>query len=783
MCDDACHYFGDCCIDRNPNEKCSSEEETLQFFAAVEHLQRSQFRCVSFYSVDQKYLAVSSCPATWIDDSVRLQCEAPPSAEFGFASIPLSYQYFVTYRNVYCALCNDVDPSELTPWDVDLLCPKEAHENFIHGISSYENLVQGNHKSCERYKMHVPSYSNGSALRPCYDNIQCPVNTCPQLSRACESVTASFPEYISFPYKNLFCYYCQHMTCLPPRPNATILPNDYYIGCYFRLWPPIRLLRPISILFDFSSDGAVKYAVEDTFVEKVTVSCSEGMVYDPFSLTCLTLSCWDGYVLQKGQCLKIVLPVNISCSSDPQIQFAVSLVLNATFSSNCVVALNELRDCLDNQLFPSATLTPIESTNTQRDICNDLLRKEAKFTMANMSATFDTITEELESLSSHSNSSIILRTECGVEKVILSEGCMQDNFSESCLSKNGSLLVYRGFYFLEILGETYIYVNSTEKLYPKSEIMIQRTFPSSVGSSSVTVCHVNELDGLACRVAVFNSSLFEPAGKSGNIRYMPTGDVIRSGEYELDRIGSIMVCEFLNRTGTGTRNQTRFLFQYSPAQVFLSYICMPLSMLALVITFGVYCILPSLKKKVCSKLIMLLCVDLFLAQLLLLVSGTALSVSEACTFVAIFSHFCWLSVFTTTTALAFDLAKTFGSHTSIHFGAEGTGTFLLYVSAALGSSLALVVICASVAFTKGEELGIRYGDEELCWLGGQVANLIAFGVPVAIVLIINSLLFVITVKGIHASKKATRGMVNRELGKQLRNNLRTFVKVMYKTGL
>ncbi|XP_041453546.1 adhesion G protein-coupled receptor E2-like [Lytechinus variegatus] len=151
---------------------------------------------------------------------------------------------------------------------------------------------------------------------------------------------------------------------------------------------------------------------------------------------------------------------------------------------------------------------------------------------------------------------------------------------------------------------------------------------------------------------------------------------------------------------------------------------------------------------------MTLCVSLFLAQCLLLFGGMVSSASQhLCTVFAAASHFSWLTVFTVSTMIAFDLSRTFGSHANIRVSTANLRLLTGYLSLAFGLPFLFVSFTLTLSILKGKDLDFHYGKQSSCWIGDGLAILFVFGVPVLFLLCLNLLFFVKTVHGIAKSKK------------------------------
>ncbi|XP_030843265.1 adhesion G protein-coupled receptor E2-like [Strongylocentrotus purpuratus] len=254
---------------------------------------------------------------------------------------------------------------------------------------------------------------------------------------------------------------------------------------------------------------------------------------------------------------------------------------------------------------------------------------------------------------------------------------------------------------------------------------------------------------LLCSSSVFNISLFVRLGDDGMLQYVPSGDVINPAEYVSLGDGTIQACQFLSQNGTVNETTTYSFFRYSSTQTTLSLAGTTLSLASLFITLVCYITFPTLRRLVSNQLIMAFCGTLFVAQCLFLFGGMASSVSQnLCRTLAAFLHFFWLSVFTLSSSIAFDLRRTFGSNKTIRVSTASRKVLSLNIAVATGIPLLIVVISLILSVFVGDDIDLHYGNELACWVGGGKANLVVFGVPVVVLLAFNFFCFMDTISSL-----------------------------------
>ncbi|XP_011668512.2 adhesion G-protein coupled receptor G2-like [Strongylocentrotus purpuratus] len=267
-------------------------------------------------------------------------------------------------------------------------------------------------------------------------------------------------------------------------------------------------------------------------------------------------------------------------------------------------------------------------------------------------------------------------------------------------------------------------------------------------------------------------------GDDGMLQYVPSGDVINPAEYVSLGDGTIRACQFLRQNGTVNETTIYSFFRYSPTQTTLSLAGTTLSLASLFITLVCYITFPTLRRLVSNQLIMAFCGTLFVAQCLFLFGGMASSVSQnLCRTLAAFLHFFWLSVFTLSSSIAFDLRRTFGSNKTIRVSTASRKVLLLYIAVATGIPLLIVVISLILSVFIGDDIDLHYGNELACWVGGGKANLVVFGVPVVVLLAFNFSCFIDTIRGISHSK---RDSMTLHEGTENRSNHQELLKIAIK---
>ena len=249
FCDSQCKDYGDCCY--------SSSKSTVQYECIDYLLPTITNKTLPFYrlSVWMK----TECLQIYHGSPIESQCRNIGNQSFQenpILFIPVtSSQTNVTYRNYYCAYCNNEFDEYLRFWEYKSFCPSDGTEQRDYLI--LDNDQEANYylhnltKTCTKTIVypHENQTSQPSVfIRPCKQSISasCPLNTSIDLAQNC-SISPINYRYLrnsEIIYRNPYCAQCHHSanlsatTCHDPNLRSAM--------------PPMTLTRtqPLSILFD-----------------------------------------------------------------------------------------------------------------------------------------------------------------------------------------------------------------------------------------------------------------------------------------------------------------------------------------------------------------------------------------------------------------------------------------------------------------------------------------------------------------------------------------------------
>ncbi|XP_072175349.1 uncharacterized protein [Diadema setosum] len=752
-CDAACVVFGDCCP---PDTYGSLEDGSC---ITSHRYRRSSFRCseVKFmmtltYEEKRNYLLIATCPTDWTDDDIRWKCENVSTAELSMADLPVSQERVGSFKNIFCAVCNGVTADDVTPWNVTLLrCDSNILEEQKFSIQKAVSesgcilSVFPPHNGFDELILTKCSSYMSQTAEACFPDIDT------LIVQACNTLDSLLYENNLVIYENVGHYFCSS-SGIPSRHNYFECPCWGFVDA-----------QPISVLFDFSSGSGVRLSKNYETMTAEAITCISGRAFDPFTGNCLTLTCPHGSMLYENECVWEDNVGDVICEILESTNSSMTTIVFVSESDTCSGMLDgHFHNCtlqILNSIIGFTRHTMKCRDNYTIGTNRSSLSIVAQIDYASVVVHFD------EYLTNH------LDPGCGLSSASIFGHC---NFSGNLSICN------RSMESSELRTEVDAFWESIGRSGEDNFMVLGTTYRGMQGTvnfvKEVTRTNCNQtVTTPTCPRLLLSIDLFERFD-GNSLKYKPTGDVIPPENYFYTG-DLVSVCHFLTQNGTINVTTTWSFFQYSPIHVYLSYGGTLLSVTALTFTLITYFTFISLRKLVSSKLIMILCACLLIAQALLMLGGFATAHPLTCSIVAAISHFFWLSVFSISTSLAFDLGRTFGAHSSISISGKSSAILRKYLLVAFGLPLLIVGVGVAVSFGVNSDL-IRYGDELSCWIGDGYANLVAFGGPVAVALTLNIIFFAKTVRGIHLStreRKELREGVKTETNNA--ENLRIYIKI------
>ena len=288
-------------------------------------------------------------------------------------------------------------------------------------------------------------------------------------------------------------------------------------------------------------------------------------------------------------------------------------------------------------------------------------------------------------------------------------------------------------------------------------------------------------EDLACPLVELEQSEYSLLS-NGSVYVENWGAVLDIGEFIASSNQSIAVCsDLFNSTQHGGPSYIKVSLQSRLLEDYLSLGGQLLSLISLLIMFAVYIALEPLRN-LPGKCLLSLALALFLAQLLFLLLVVPKPNSWPCWLLATATHYFFLAAFFWMNTMSFDIWRTFQwlSHTSEYTCCRFT-LYSLY-SWMVPLLLVTVALLSDLDYIPLPEYMRPHYAQAFCWLNNKWGLLIFFAAPIAVLLLINILFFILTVVNIcHASLAAKFVSKGQRMSK--RSHLVLYVKLTAVMGL
>ena len=718
-CDSACNVFMDCCGDFA--QECGKYHVKDEYDDVYSH--RFSWRCETKLKVltnegrESSVWMIARCPGNWPNDTTKIMCHSPPSTLEVH-----SYDSFVpvvgsmnqlTYRNKYCAQCNNVFNYEF----MTLSFKKEAIPPPYYTQEELEKFLARNHLQFRGVEL-----IRGQAIRFCfYPNV---VSTCPKTfpdaSDACVNGFGGLVEGEGKVFKNKDCAVCNGVKYT----SAVGQPE----GCDAGITTPIIAISRAISLHDYgvSLEGrsCPRNHVYDHYVGKCRrdfqVTKLQKGTEDKYQVI-LSLLKTERFMFFDGGWLLIreiawyfkmnESQITIEEVTDKFSEFLVSFTLNLTPSQYLIVASNP------------------EFLGNSTDIIGlrRLFKFKQPFQLLILGAQY-----------------IVYRLH--VRQLV-------------CIHQH----VYR-FGEYTILDDLRIRINSTGAFYGEDEYYLNTTNVRP----NVTVCL--KLSPLNCSGSqiMLNSSEYDLLP---NLTLIYSSLTYVFGDYAYMN-GTVFVCTEFRQNYTQRRSIEPKDDLALTILTWVGFIVSIICLLALIITYSVFKELRTLP----GKNLMSLSISLCVAEILWLCGSLVGDIRAACIFVAIANHYFFLVFFMATSVIAFHSCLVFGRKVSFRRSkSEDNKTFLVYSLVVWGIPALFVLI--SSLLDHYEVFVSNYGKSDICWLGTREARLFLFILPFGILLSFNLLLFVFVALRLHKNQKTSADVLGKNAKKRQRENVIVCIKL------
>ena len=747
----ACTFYNDCCTDYK--DTCSNDNE-FQKILTSRNIRKVDLHCVKF-DFFSRYWMITTCNKDL--GIVKEKCENPRCND-SLSNVPVTDSVGISYRNVYCAVCHNVDTSELTAWEATFPCRVEFLT--LPGQKPPDELDY----MCSNCVLSLQP-PNAITVRKCQTSM---ISTCRNDSKEGYNGCEQYMALVRFGreiFKNPHCLMCNkdNLTDLLSCEGKGIpdyIPQDY-VKSHIPQYTPVSSEMQwsdgvsFSILLNFkdSSTNGINMKIKN---QETDVNCNKGEVFVDMGVAgveCIKVSCADGLKLKDSICIPDTSVTYAPCdSSGGNNTIEAKLVMcNVSCQQSF---MNTSKNFLKKLFYEDLSLVSYEEefTACEHDFEETVI--VVIYIVFGSVDLFATVQDRLDSNLIKRSSQDVSGISNNIKELEITKSCLNPDLEYRCDSD----WIPNNEYTLVPANTSYsVFLNRTSKWITADGIVFRLRYEQTINvesglqkNSEVKICYIDNY--LPCPFLTMNISLFERLNSTGEIRYLPNGRILKPTEYKITTGDQVLICNFFNQSGVISEIVT--FFEYSRAQTIISIIGGVLSLIAIILTLLTYAVFAVLRNRA-SRLIINLVIALFLAQFLLLFGANQTQNEDICFIIAVVAHYAWLAAFAWMNALAFDLDRTFGNPDNLKKARDTRKVLFLYMMYAWGSPFLVVIPCIAIHFCQCTTLAFRYGSSSACWISDGTANLLTFGVPAAIFVLCNGCLFGHTVIGIRSAKKAS----------------------------
>lgn len=724
-CDKSCDaVFRDCCS--NYKESCSANStltDTDDFYK-----RKDKWRCITMkvdtggcLSSEGSWM-VARCPSSWQNDEVKTKCHNPSSsldAHSLLLYLPVAgLPDLLTYRNQYCAICNNVSTYEF--WT--LLFKSDAIPPPYYTPDDFAEFIARNYDLLDGIRP-----KDGQRIRWCtYSDIvsTCPDSTFEQDMKNCVQGTVGLVKDINsnMIFKNKACALC----------------NGYNHVCGVSK----RDVQPCII-----GGSAISRAISlrNYGVSTTTKSCRRNEVYDIF-----LEKCRQTFVINK-----------LNSGSADEYQVTMSILTKT--SGGLFISHPQLKKSLSDYF--KVNQSQINDIKVKLILYEGV---ETRFTFnIKLTQAHSLILASDSKLNGSSNETATLRRLFRFNKAFqLLYGSetftiyRQEIRQVTCTRPQ--LYQYGEYIFLDDLG---IRILSTDAIYQQFEYYMN----STVKNASVTVCLKTVPHRCNGSYIKLNSSEFY---FTNNLTLVYNSLVYELGDYVYNNSMVYVCVKFEREYDVTTTSNT---LEDDLALVILTWIGFIMSIIGLLVLFITYVIFKELRS-LPGKNLMNLSISLCLAELLWLVGSTLDNYPTACTVVAIANHYFFLAFFGASSVIAFHSCLVFGRKMAVRRSpSEDNKIFIIYLLVIWGMP-GLFLLVFGLLDHQGVFI-IDYGKSVVCWLGTKESKIFLFILPFGILLLFNLILFIIVALRLHKNQKSSARALGKDARKRELQNIKVCVKL------
>ncbi|KAK6195556.1 hypothetical protein SNE40_000963 [Patella caerulea] len=684
-CDEPCQYYGDCC----PGWKRTP--------AKVVH---TACGSTTFPDIGNFITRVDDCPNEYQSTNLKKLCNQNSTDNWRFTQLVSDHTTGLVYKNNYCAQCNGVQNGDA--WKANVVCgsgfptftdtsSKDQIFRDIMGESECvvryippENFIPHECPSSEDYVTLSKCNQTGQWLR--FDALT---------NKSCEEL----PYNPIKNYKNIFCYICN-----------TYYPWSYIKYDYVPRDPTTIFSMALTSLFDLSDESPMASEVVSN-----DLTCP--MLQDPYLCTCRDTRCANGKELKGGECVSVFEVTNL-------ISYLICLDVEIRFNSNLVSSNDTLiiKDII---------------VNNTADLMGSHLSIIIRVRYISPCRESMIMTYEVESTVFFKEAVNIREFERRILTELPRWGQMNKDMNFT-FSFRGTRINPKKNYILNSdltipckeynIPPIFKYLQSEKFVFFGSEII---TFHKIYTCPSISLHNseaVLSTDSKTLLIRANNRSLNDFEFKiTTDGRYLVCVDDYAQQVFgaEAKPCPDVEIAKFISLPKRSISTLG-----------LLSGICTSCSLVFLIVTFIVFCLLKKYRTSIGIS-IMMLTVTLFVAQTLFEFGAEQIEVKWVCETLGVLTHFFWLS--TTFWMNVCTIILFYNLSYPIESRLTSTGKMMLYsILYTWGCPMMIVMV---VILTSNLQFGnLGYGGSS-CYITTSTCRRFGFALPVGLLVLLNIGLF------------------------------------------
>ena len=740
-CDPDCYeVFNDCCADYTKYCGAQKPKKTLtkKYNYTCERIGHYN---AMYCTVGEGLWMVTRCRPDWPDDTLRAKCEAPVN-QLSYSTpdlhgyLPVVGEDNTTFRNMYCARCNNVE--KFGPWPLDIHTTVLPPENYNITDKIRFLSVHG-----AQFPPWGGPWRPGTnqARRYCFTGTidYCPIG---KTDPSCNNGDVALISYGNSHFKNTNCATCHGL-------------EKEMLTCFTgKIQQICRSFFPQS--FSLVLDNTQAESEIQTQVSIHDEKCGNtGMIFDDILQVC-----------------------RVNWASPPEQSMQARFYVYAWLappsnSENNSFTAGEFRESLSKHL----NISQEQLSNVNLTIV--LQPKENLVLFYVVSSTIVLTTRQSLELSSQNRNDEIPSSETKIHNYIYfsnvftleMRGLM---YSVAKTTSRPLACVGKTTYTpveYTLLDHGRVFVPTINKTYERFEYYRESIEQLETKRSNITVCQSHVLAKCNGSIVLYEKDEYTLFSNL-SIYVNETSSSYNYGAYEILPNASIEVCQTFKVHIIAKARQT---IREDLALGYITFISFLLSILCLIFLLVTYILFPQLRTLPGKNLMNFAATLLFFMVFWLPSSFSEVrSDKPSCTAMAIMEHYFLMALFVSMSVIAFHTCKVFARNLPAPKMSEGheRKMFCAYLASVWILPGVFVAIC--VVLDNQDVVKLGYGESEICWLTENNAYTYFVTIPIAVLSSFNIIAFVIT--AVYLRKHGQNTAAKQASGNR-RSNLSIYVKL------